>query len=397
MSHIVSVTAITEVFGDGQKLTAAAVEYDMPVDGAALDALAFSVTGRTITAAYVSEAAARTRGAKSGNFVILDFSVDDQAAALFVHEGRSSRLLEARVEVAQVGEVTVVGEEKYEPDLQARPNGRVLNTLVDDFKQFEYKHAATGIVLKYNLFIPKHYDERKSYPLVTFVHDLGVSSTDPRMTLAQGLGALVWASPEEQAKHECFVLAPQYDVQIVNDDSEATDHLDATVDLIRYVATEYKLDTERLYGTGQSGGCMLFIAISIKYPELLAGSLLVAGQWDPALVAPLANDNLWIVVSEGDLKAFPGMNAITAALEEEGTKVSRATWSGRATAAEFAAGVERMLAEGNHIMYTVLRKGTVAAAGMEDDGGSNHVCTWRIAYQIEGIRDWLLRQTRSSV
>jgi predicted peptidase len=56
--------------------------------------------------------------------------------------------------------------------------------------------------------------------------------------------------------------------------------------------------------------------------------------------------------------------------------------------------VDRMLAEGNHIMYSVLRKGTVVPAGMEDHGGSNHVCTWRIAYQIEGIREWLFRQTR---
>jgi len=68
-----------------------------------------------------------------------------------------------------------------------------------------------------------------------------------------------------------------------------------------------------------------------------AASFLVAGQWDAAKVAPMANDKLWIIVSEGDLKAFPGMNAITAALEKEGAKVSRAIWNGQATAEEFAA------------------------------------------------------------
>ena len=33
-----SATAITEVFGDGQKLTAIALEYDRPIDGSKLSA-----------------------------------------------------------------------------------------------------------------------------------------------------------------------------------------------------------------------------------------------------------------------------------------------------------------------------------------------------------------------
>jgi predicted peptidase len=34
------------------------------------------------------------------------------------------------------------------------------------------------------------------------------------------------------------------------------------------------------------------IAMDIKYPDLFAASLLVAGQWDPAKVSPLAKDKL---------------------------------------------------------------------------------------------------------
>jgi predicted peptidase len=151
---------------------------------------------------------------------------------------------------------------------------------------------------------------------------------------------------------------------------------------------------DRLYATGQSGGCMMFMAVNIKYPGFLAASFLVAGQWDAAKVSPMAKANLWIVVAEGDSRAFPGMNAITDTLESEGARISRATWSGRATAAEFAQSVGKMLAEGNHVMYTVLKKGTVVPPGVPENGGSNHVCTWRIAYQIEGIRDWLFSQVK---
>jgi len=180
----------------------------------------------------------------------------------------------------------------------------------------------------------------------------------------------------------------------VTDASEATGHLDATLDLIKAVVDEYGLDEDRLYATGQAAGCMLFIAMNIKCPDLFAASYLVAGQWDASLVDPMAGAHLWIVVAEGDRKAFPGMNAITDALEQKGAKVSRAFWDGRASAEKFADTVDMMVAEGGNVMYAVLKEGTVVPRRFPDDPISNHMNTWRIAYQIEGIRDWLFRQTR---
>jgi hypothetical protein len=52
-----------------------------------------------------------------------------------------------------------------------------------------------------------------------------------------------------------------------------------------------------------------------------------------------------------------------------------------------------MLGSTNSIKYTVLKKGNVVPAGWMDDSGSNHVCTWQIVYNIEGVRDWLFTQT----
>ena len=103
---------------------------------------------------------------------------------------------------------------------------------------------------------------------------------------------------------------------------------------------------------------------------------------------------LWIVVSQGDLKAYPGQNAITAVLEEEGAKVSRAVWDGRSTPQGFAAAFAQTAAEKSPINYVALQKGTVVLPGQADDGGSNHVNTWRIAYTIDGIRDWIFQQRK---
>ena len=54
-----------------------------------------------------------------------------------------------------------------------------------------------------------------------------------------------------------------------------------------------------------------------------------------------------------------------------------------------------MIAEGNNIKYTVPQKGTVVPAGQTDDSDTNHIYTWRIAYTIEGLRDWLFSQVKT--
>jgi predicted peptidase len=327
--------------------------------------------------------------------VLIELGVTDKNAATFIQQGRQAVIKEASVSVRQLENIkTADGENNYKPTGDAVTSDTQINLVVDNFKQLEYKDAATGKKLSYNLFTPENYDPTKRYPLVLFIHDAGATGTNTKTTLVQGLGAVVWATPSEQAKHACFVLAPQYSNAIVNDQSEITEEGDITVRLLKSITSQYSIDTNRLYATGQSMGCMASIALNIQYPDLFAASLLVAGQWDAAKVAPMAKDKLWIIVSEGDLKAFPGMNAITAALEKDGAKVSRATWSGKSTAAEFATAVSTMIAQGNNIHYTVLKKGTVVPAGMTDDGGSNHICIWWIAYNIEGVRDWLFMQAK---
>lgn len=395
-THVRSVTAITEVFGDGQKLIAAAVEFEKNLDNAKLSKTTFAVEGRTVTKVYSNDVPATCLQGKNGRYVIMELSANDTGAALFVQRGWSVTRKEARLRLCQSGDVCATDGTNYPASAETLTSTNVVNLVVDDFVQREYKDARTGETLTYNLFVPRNYDATKTYPLVLFMHDAGVTSSETKRTLIQGLGAIVWATPQDQAKHECFVLAPQYSTQIVNDNSEASEYLDITVELIDSLARQYSVDRNRIYTTGQSGGCMMSIAMDIKYPELFAASFLVAGQWDPAKVAPLAKDKLWIVVSEGDLKAFPGMNAITAALEKEGARVSRAVWDGRSSPAEFASEVGKMMAEGNDIKYVVLKKGTVVPPGMRDDGGSNHVCTWRIAYTIEGIREWLFNQKKGN-
>ncbi|WP_229807661.1 alpha/beta hydrolase-fold protein [Asticcacaulis endophyticus] len=393
-AHIKGGTAITKVSGDGQRLIAIAVGYDQDIDTSKLSVSTFAVEGRTVTAVYANTAAAMAKVGTHGRFVIIELSADDADARINFSNGRSTTHKDATATFTQIGPVRTANGSVYPATTVAIPITSVSNLIVDDFDQRVFSDPKTGDVVQYNLFVPTNYDPGKTYPMVLFMHDAGVTGRVVETTLIQGLGAVIWASPQEQAKHECFVLAPQFAVQVAGDDSEESSWIDTVVDLLDHVARAYSIDKNRLYTTGQSGGAMLSIAINIKYPDLFAASFIVAGQWEPTKVQPLAKQTQWVVVAEGDTKAFPTQNAMMKVYEGLGAKISRATWSGLSTPAQFAAGVAAMRAQGRSINYTVLEKGTVVPEGQDDNPGSNHVNTWRIAYTIEGIRDWLFEQKK---
>ncbi|WP_180687052.1 alpha/beta hydrolase-fold protein [Streptomyces gossypiisoli] len=421
--HIKSATAITEVFGDGLKLTAVALEYDAPIRSAKLSTKTFTVADRTITKVYATTAPTPSRKGRGGRYVIVEMSPDDEAASLLESSGPSGggtppsgppsgapsgppsgggpgggqqgpKVKEAVATVLQAGDVTTARGTVYPASSTGVTTTAVKNLIVDDFEQLSFTDPATGNTLKYNLYKPKGYDERKSYPLVLFMHDAAVLSSDPLTTLVQGNGATCWASPQDQARRPAFVLAPQYSSAVVDDHGgyTVTSWLETTVNLLNNVTETYSIDTDRLYTTGQSMGAIMSIVMDIEYPDLFAASYIVAGQWDTSLVAPMANDKLWITVSQGDESAYPGQNAITAALEEKGATVTRAVWDGTSTQKEFAAGVRKMVAKRTSINYVAFEKGTVVPSGVTDNSLNNHLYTWKIAYNIEGIREWIFKQ-----
>ena len=88
-----------------------------------------------------------------------------------------------------------------------------------------------------------------------------------KVPLYQGNGAIAWASPEFQAQHPCFVIAPEFDEIIMDDTSTASNYLDATINLIKHLKTKLPIDGKRLYTTGQSGGGMMPIALRLRFRQ----------------------------------------------------------------------------------------------------------------------------------
>ena len=461
--------AITEVFGDGQQVTAVAVHYTVPMDGTKLSPADFSVeelspsqlsqggknaqgdyvrTERIVNKVYTGAAPEKADESQVGEWVILELAqiyhympsgggggnrqgggpqggprgnggpqggpggpggnggvrqggprmggpnsaVPGKDAILEAYKGITS-IPEFKAEVTQNSTIVSAKGKKIEATAEAILSTQTINLVVDDFVQLEYKDEATGIPMAYNLFVPKNYDPSKKYPLVLFMPDMTVAGKETTRTLTQGIGATIWASPEEQAKHPSFVLAPDYLTMIINDSWQTNEYLDATVNLIAALQKEYSIDADRLYTTGQSGGCMLSFAIGHYYPDLFAGYLLMAGKWDETRIDNLVGKKMWMMCGEGDIGAFPTMNRLTAKLREKGVKVNEAQWDGRASADEFDRLCKEMDKDDAPVRYTHFVKGSVFPDD-EHIGGSEHLQSWRVTYTIEGARDWLFRQTK---
>jgi predicted peptidase len=249
-----------------------------------------------------------------------------------------------------------------------------------------------GKTLSYNLYIPKNCFRGLKYPLVLFMHDAGSCSDDVCAALAQGNGAVVWARDAAMGKRPCYVVAPQYSEVCANDSFEVTWHAEATISLIKSLVERFPIDTARIYGTGQSMGCMMLCEMMLRHPNFFAGSLLVAGQWDPNRMSAVRDSAIWAVVAAGDEKAFPIMGACFDSMENAGGKVSRCYLDARADMAVLEESVNRQKALGSNLNFTWFSGKSILPANAPDHSGMHHVSTWGKAYDIEALREWLFEQ-----
>lgn len=229
--HALRATAVTQAFGDGVRLSAVAVAYDEPVAANGLSPSAFTVEGRTVTDVFASTSADPADRAGAGRFVIVALSPEDEGALLAERvrpqgggeggppagggPGQAGDIptydtvyRDAAARVGQTGTLITLDGDALAASDEMLATSDTLNLVVDDFRQLEFNDPETGDLLRYNLFVPKDYDASRSYPLVLLMHDAGATSDVTRTTLFQGLGAVIWASPQDQAERPCFVLAP---------------------------------------------------------------------------------------------------------------------------------------------------------------------------------------------
>ena len=475
-AHIQDVVAVTRVFPDGIKVTAIAVQYDKAIRASSLSASAFAVkTGvdsQKITGVYTStDGAFFTKAGQNGPYVVLELSTDyiipvavrapqgppparppsagppaprveptpakidlslipemvtEVGAISWIPAAHPASLLAAgrggngkAVSVTQVGNITTADGVTISAGTSANENRYVRNLTVDGFMKPDFQDAANGNV-KYNIHFPRHYDPARHYPLIVFLTDQNDSGGTHAEALIHANGGVVWAEPEEEAKHEAIVVVPLSMRILVNDKYETPNETrngpppglaapagqanpnptvsnpyQATLDLVDYlVANIPSIDLSRIYLTGQGDGARAAIKMLIDRPSLFAAGLLFAPDYDPAQMAKLWKANLWVVTSEGDDASYQSMSSAIDSLKSAGARIGMAEWNGQAGPTQITADVQRMAKDSNNIRFTVLMKGTVVPSGVADDALNNHAYTWRIGYSISSLRDWLFAQKK---
>lgn len=267
----------------------------------------------------------------------------------------------------------------------------ILAQVQDKYQLLSYTDEASGITLQYYLYTPEGCQEDAEYPLIMFIPDSRAAGRDPETSLTIGWGSVVWATPEEQAKHPCFVLIPIFTETVVDDNFNTSDQIDVAMNIIHHLTQNYSIDESRLYTTGQSMGGMTSFHLNVKYPDLFAASLFVGSQWDNSILDVLEGDTFFYIVSAGDEKASTGQSGLMAVFDRDGVGYSHGEWSAKDDAQTQAEAVQALIDQGYSANFVTFTAGTTLPEGMS---GSEHLTSFDYAYRLETVRDWLFAQSK---
>jgi predicted peptidase len=280
-------------------------------------------------------------------------------------------------------------------------NDGVVQPVVDDFARRSFADAA-GTRIAFRFFRPRSLRHGRSYPLVLFLHGGGETGSPQAAPanvtqITANRGAIVWATPERQAEHPAFVVAPQ----LPGRTSQWTEPAirAAVMALVERLGERYPIDPDRIYLTGLSRGGRGAVEFLSQHPTTFAGSLLAAARAeddDVSAVPAFAGVPLWLTHAADDpVVPYAGSVDIANAIEATGTPVTRGEWAGNNSAgpaqdraAETAARrlLARARATGSHTLFTTYTPGTVAV---------NAHFSWGSMYETDVMLDWLFAQDRA--
>jgi len=158
--------------------------------------------------------------------------------------------------------------------------------------------SSRGETLPYRLFIPPHYDQKKTYPLVLYLHGGGGRGNDNQKQIDGGNGYLIdlFTGDEAQARYPSFVAAPQSPMEgwIETDSITPTRYLHSVYELISQLQRTYNIDGARVYVAGQSMGGFGVFAIISEHPRTFAAGVALCSGGDQSKVARLTNVPIWV-------------------------------------------------------------------------------------------------------
>lgn len=240
--------------------------------------------------------------------------------------------------------------------------------VLEAFKPYEYVDGPAR--MKYRLFEP-NVESGKRYPLVVFLHGAGERGDDNERHITANEGATVWVRPDVQAKHPCFVLAPQCpqdgywgtSFRVVKDPYMLIPncYVATVLLIIEELLSIAPIDEDRIYVTGLSMGGFGTIALLTLNPQLFAAGVVVCGGGNPERLHRIKHIPLWLFHAEDD-------------------DIVPVTYS--------RVLVQKLKEIGGKVRYTEYPTGYMNSLGLPPHA------SWVPAYRTEEMISWLFEQRR---
>ena len=291
---------------------------------------------------------------------------------------------------------TASGGEQDAPaveDVEAFPEGMLVDKSGDSILQEmraellprfainHYRDSVSSATMDYTLFSPRHAVDGRQYPVVIFLADATTAGTDVTRPVAQGYGALVWATPRWQAENPCFVLVPQFSGVAANDDCRVTAEADVASRLIDRIISDPAVDKSRIYIAGQGSGGIVATYLATRNPERFAAVMCVDSHWPKGETAALDGQNI-IFVTAGT----KGRSAETARELAARFPSASSQWSAALDEESCEQLASELLGEGKNVNIITLADGTSLPEGRR---GSERLFAVDHPFRIDALRRWI--------
>ena len=149
----------------------------------------------------------------------------------------------------------------------------------------------------YYLLLPRNYDPAQEYPLVLDLHGASKKSR----------AGFYLAHSEHREAYETFILFPTKALngywmssKLWGPSYPDRRSIDLAIDILDSVVKDHSVDAERLYVVGGSNGGIGALGAAVRYPNLFAGLISVAGGWSPRDAGNLKDLPMWVFHGQDD-------------------------------------------------------------------------------------------------
>lgn len=244
-------------------------------------------------------------------------------------------------------------------------------------KKFARGEYGEGGRFKYRFFTPDRSECGEPLPLFIFLHGGGECGSDNELHLVANRGAYAYALPESQAKHPCYILAPQCPkgLMFVSPEFES-----AFMPFLQTLCRDNAIDPARIYISGLSLGGMGTWHYICRYPELFAAAAPICGAGNPYTLQSAKNIPVWAFHAADDPvvpidDVMPGQNGLPGMV---GTRRM----------------VEALRSIGGSVRFTEYPAGYIHEKFGVPSEYAGHFA-WEPAYRDEELFEWLFSQSRA--